>query len=71
MSVEAALTNDPIRTKGLELLAANLGTIGMVRFFQQTENGWGDYTHDRQTWLGERGVKNLAAQIKHRKQNTD
>jgi hypothetical protein len=35
----------------------------MIRFFQQSENGEGDYTIDRHQWLGNKTVKTLAEEI--------
>jgi len=31
----------------------------MIRFFQQTEMGWGDYTSDRKSWLGDPALQEL------------
>jgi hypothetical protein len=36
-----------IRQTGIELLTHHLGMTGMIRFFQQTEMGTGDYTQER------------------------
>ncbi len=71
MTAEAALTNDQIRAKGLELLAENLGPVGMIRFLQQTETGWGDYTRDRQNWLGKPDVNSITAQMTASQKNAD
>jgi hypothetical protein len=35
----------------------------MVRFLQQSETGWGDYTKERHEWLGEDDVRTLATNI--------
>ncbi len=64
MIEEPAMTTDQIRAKGIELLTKKLGPVGMARFLQQTENGWGDYTRDRKAWLGDPDVRSLAARIK-------
>ena len=40
-----------IRRAGLDALAQGLGAVGMVRFLQQNETGWGVYTEDRRKWL--------------------
>ena len=53
-----------IRIAGLEALARELGPVGMVRFLQQFEPGHGDYTYDRDKWLGNDSVKDLAEKIK-------
>jgi len=36
-----------IRKIGLQALKEALGPVGMVRFFQQYENGFGDYTTEK------------------------
>ena len=36
-----------IRKKGLQALREALGPVGMVRFFQLYENGFGDYTKEK------------------------
>lgn len=63
------LTLEEIRRAGLEALASELGSVGMVRFLQQYETGYGDYSRDRHSWLGKQDVKTLADQI--RKQRSE
>ena len=36
-----------IRKIGLQALQEALGPVGMVRFIQQYENGYGDYTKEK------------------------
>jgi hypothetical protein len=36
-----------IRKMGLQALKEALGPVGMVRFIQQYENGYGDYTKEK------------------------
>jgi hypothetical protein len=36
-----------IRKTGLQALREALGPVGMVRFMQQYENGYGDYTKEK------------------------
>ena len=36
-----------VRKVGLQALEEALGYVGMVRFFQQYENGSGDYTEEK------------------------
>ena len=42
-------TNNPmeIRKIGLQALREALGPVGMVKFIQQYENGYGDYTKEK------------------------
>lgn len=58
------LTLEEIRRAGLDALVSELGPVGMVRFLQQYETGYGDYSRDRHTWLGDQDVKTLADQIR-------
>jgi len=39
-----AVTLNEIRKLGIEALTMHLGAVGMIRFLQQGETGWGDYT---------------------------
>jgi hypothetical protein len=50
---------DEIRKAGTEALAQTLGPIGMVRFLQQFDTGKGDYTKEREQWLGEMSVGDI------------
>ena len=42
-----AMTLEQIREQGLAVLRKHLGIVGMVRFLQQAETGWGNYTEER------------------------
>ena len=57
------MTLEQIHQKGIEVLVHHLGAVGMIRFFQESETGWGDYTKDRHKWLGNKDVKTLASEI--------
>ncbi len=50
--IKKTMTPNEIRRAGLQALTQSLGAVGMVRFLQQTEIGWGDYTKERESWLG-------------------
>lgn len=58
------MTMNEIRRTGIQLLAQNLGAVGMVRFLQQSDLGWGDYTKERGQWLGNPSLDEIAAEIK-------
>ena len=60
-------TLDEIRLAGLEVLARELGPVGMVRFLQQFETGRGDYTAERDQWLPPTDVQALADEIRRRR----
>ncbi|MQA92824.1 MAG: hypothetical protein GEU90_21810 [Gemmatimonas sp.] len=57
-------TLEEIRRLGVEALRRELGVVGMIRFLQQFETGHGDYTAERQTFVGKAGVRELAHEIR-------
>lgn len=56
-------TLDELRRRGTEALLQALGPLGMVRFLQQFDSGHGDYARDRDAWLGNPSVRELASRI--------
>ena len=58
-----AMTLEQIREQGLAVLRTHLGIVGMVRFLQQSEMGWGNYTEERYQWLGDPDLAELAKKI--------
>ncbi len=52
-----------IRELGLQALMRELGPEGTVRFLQESEVGWGDYTAERHRWLGDPDLPSLAKEI--------
>lgn len=59
-----AMTLEEIRNMGLDALNERLGAVGAVRFIQQMETGWGDYTAEREQWLGNPDLSTLFDAIK-------
>ena len=66
-----AMTLEQIREKGLEALSKHLGVVGMVRFLQQSETGWGNYTEERDQWLGDPDLNEVVQKIQARPQTPD
>ena len=62
-----AMTPNEIRRTGIQLLTQNLGAVGMVRFLQQSDTGWGDYTKERGQWLADDSLEDIAAGIRNMK----
>lgn len=60
---------EEIKREGIRILTKNLGIVGMIRFFQQIEKGWGDYTKEREQWLGNPSVEEICEEIKNLKEN--
>ncbi len=63
------MTPNEIRRAGIQVLVQGLGTVGMVRFLQQSEMGWGDYTKERHQWLGNPTLEEIRADILRLKQD--
>ena len=58
-----------LRAAGCKALAEALGPLGMARFLRQFEPGSGDYTRDRENWLGNQSVQSIARRIRNRKKS--
>lgn len=58
------MTLDQIKMIGIDALSQSLGLVGMIKFLQQTETGWGDYTKDREKWLNDPDLRGLFNAIK-------
>ena len=63
MNTQAMSLNE-IRKNGIDALTEKLGTVGMIRFMQQDETGYGDYTKEREELLGNPTIEELAKNIK-------
>lgn len=58
------MTMNEIRKAGIEALTNALGPVGMARFMQQFDLGQGDYTKEREQWLGHLTVKDIIEEVK-------
>lgn len=58
-----AMTQQQIRMTGIEILSQHMGITGMIRFLQQTETGYGDYTKEREDLLENPALEELVAAI--------
>lgn len=58
-----------MRQKGIKALTKALGPIGMIRFLQQFETGTGDYSKEREQWLGTTRVEDIVAEIKKKRKH--
>ena len=66
----STMTLEEVRLIGLRALSRDLGPVGLVRFLQQFETGYGDYTAERHRWLGERTVEDLVQEIERQRKTT-
>ena len=67
----AMMSLEEIRAKGLQVLSRELGAVGLVRFLQQFETGYGDYTAERHMWLKERSVSDVVEKIEQERGVSD
>jgi len=58
-----SMTQQQIRMAGVEILSQYMGITGMIRFLQQYEIGFGDYTEERHELLGNPSVDQLVSEI--------
>jgi hypothetical protein len=67
MKLRKKMTEEEIRREGLEALCRELGPAGMARFLQQFQTGHGDFTAEREAWVGRSSVAELAQKIRERR----
>ena len=65
------LSLEEIRLTGLKALSRELGPVGLVRFLQQFETEYGDYTAERHTWLKERSISEIVEDIEQERRDND
>ena len=65
------MTLNEIQQTGLAALSRELGPVGMIRFLQMFETGYGDYSQERSLWLKEQSVEDIAQRIKQKRQQED
>ena len=63
------MTQQQIRIVGIEILSQYMGITGMIRFIQQTETGYGNYTKERDRLLGDPTLKELVVDIQASRYN--
>lgn len=61
------LTQEQVRREGFDALLERLGPADTLRFLQQFDRGSGDYTVERQQWLGELTIDEIARSIEERR----
>ncbi len=56
-----------IRQQGYQALIDALGVAGTLRFLQQLEVGYGDYTKERHQWLNKLTIDDFRNYVKQKK----
>ncbi len=65
------MTLEQVRVTGYRALLHELGPVNMIRFMQQFEVGYGDYTHERHRWLGNYTIENIVQEIHEQRDSGD
>jgi hypothetical protein len=55
-----------VRIAGYQVLTRELGPVNLVRFLQQFETGYGDYTQERHQWLDRYTIEEIPQEIQDR-----
>ena len=63
------MTPSEIRKKGYKALVEALGVPGMIRFLQQFDAGYGDYTKERHQWLDKVTLEEILEDIEQLREN--
>lgn len=58
-----------IRRLGIEILNRELGPVAMIRFFQQYEKGYGDYSTERHKWIDKISIEEIVENAKELREN--
>ena len=56
-----------VHTEGMDALLKALGPVDMIRFLQMFDEGKGDYTKERKTWL-KNDVHEISREIRDMKE---
>ena len=72
MTEELRLMGLPeLRRRGFEALVRELGVANAIRFLHLHGTGAGDYTKDREKWLGELTIEQVEKEIQEMKSRGD
>ncbi len=67
MMIADATNLHQIRQTGIEMLNRELGPVAMIRFLQQYEKGYGDYSKERHEWIDKISVSDIVKQIENKR----
>ncbi len=71
MSVANYKTDYEIQKTAFDVLRKQLGVSNLIRFMQQYDKGYGNYTFDRDEWQNNYTVDSLFAEIEANKTKHD
>jgi len=53
-----------ITQQATHILCKEIGVVNTIRFINQFSTGYGDYTKEREEWLGELSLDDIVSEIK-------
>jgi len=59
----SSISPNALRQLGVEALTNALGPVGMASFIRQYDNGYGDYTKERHSNVGDMSVDEIYEEI--------
>ena len=65
--IVTTMTLEQVRVAGYQALSRELGPMNLVRFLQQFESGYGDYTQERHNWLDQYTVEEIAQEVQRQR----
>ena len=68
MNIQARPVSE-ISRRATHILFKEMGVVDTIRFFNQFSMGQGDYTKEREKWLGGISLDDAISQIKAQKEN--
>jgi len=60
------MTLEQVHLARCQVLTRELGLVNLVRFLQQFETGYGDYTQERHQWLDRCTIEEITQEIQDR-----
>jgi hypothetical protein len=61
------MTDEQLERHALEILGRELGPLGLARFLRAFRSGTGNYTAERNRWLGKTTVRSVTKPAKSRR----
>jgi hypothetical protein len=68
MNIQARPVSE-ISRRATHILFKEMGVVDTIRFFNQFSMGQGDYTKEREKWLGDISADEAISQIKSQREN--
>lgn len=64
------MSDAQLRETALSIIARELGPVGLLRFLRQYEQGYGDYTEDREFVLKDETLDTIVERVEKKEKDT-